>query len=53
MIQAPGSSGNGYPEADLPNGFNGSGAAKGIGPKSGRFQAQTAWLSVVFSALRK
>jgi len=30
---------------------NGSGAAKGIGPKSGRSQAQAAWLNVVFPAL--
>ena len=29
----------------------GSGAAKGIGPESGRSQAQAAWLNVVFPAL--
>ena len=32
---------------------NGSGAAKGIGPKSGRSEAQKARLNVVFSVLRK
>ena len=37
------------PEADKVR--NGSVAAKGIGPKSGRSQAQTAWLNVVFPAL--
>lgn len=29
----------------------GSGTVNGIGPKSGRSQAQTAWLNVVFPAL--